>query len=113
MRNVLAGVFFLLLLIGFASYGLADGEGVTFKPLEAGKWTIYSADGREIGTIALVGSNGPEEEAGGYSILPKGGQYLGVVRRDGSLQLSGRHPVITPADAKLYLDVVGSMKEIR
>ena len=35
-------------------------------------------------------------EEGAYSIRPKGGQYLGIIRPNGDLQMTGRHPVMSP-----------------
>jgi hypothetical protein len=110
MKKVLALMFVPLLLIGLASAGLADE--LTLKPSGPGQWTIYDANGQDIGTLGREGQEGAEVNAGGYSVLPKSGQYLGIIRSDGNLQLSGRHPVITPSDARLYLDVLDAIKNL-
>jgi hypothetical protein len=110
MKKTFALVFVPLFLICLVSACLA-GE-LTLKPSGPGKWTIYDADGQDIGTLGREGEEGAEVNAGGYSVLPKGGQYLGIIRSDGNLQLSGRHPVITPSDARLYLDVLDAIKKI-
>jgi hypothetical protein len=106
MKKARAIVYVILLLMGLASNGLA--EEITLKPSGTGQWTIYDSEGQDIGTLAreqLVG--------GGYSILPKGGRYLGIVRNDGNLMLTGRHPVITASDAMLYLDVLEAIKTLK
>ncbi len=111
MKKALALMFVALLLMGLASKCLADE--LTLKASEPGKWTIYNSEGQDIGTLAKVGAESPEVEAGGYSILPKGGRYIGVITRDGSLQLIVRHPVVTPSDVRLYLDVLEALKTIK
>jgi hypothetical protein len=110
MKKTLALMFVPLLLVSLASYGIADE--VTLKASAPGEWTIYNSQGQDIGTLRKVGAESPEVEAGGYSILPKGGQYIGVVKSDGNLQLIVRHPVITPSDARLYLDVLEALKTL-
>ncbi len=112
MKKMLTLIIVPLLLVGLASIGLADQ--VTLKDAGPGQWTIVDSEGQELGTLGKVGQSNPAEtEAGGYSILPKGGQYIGVVRSDSNLQLSGRHPVISPSDAKLYLDVLEAIKTLK
>ncbi len=111
MKKMLALMVVPLLLVGFASAGLAE---VALKDSGPGQWTIVDSEGQELGTLGKVGQENPvEADSGGYSILPKGGQYIGVVRSDGNLQLSGRHPVISPSEAKLYLDVVEAIKTLK
>ncbi len=90
--------------MGFVSISQADE--VTLKDLGTGQWTILGSEGQEIGTLAKV-------EEGAYSILPKGGQYLGIVIGNGDLKLTGRHPVISPSDAQLYLDVLDAIKTLK
>jgi hypothetical protein len=90
--------------MGFVSISQADE--VTLKALDGGQWAILDSEGQEIGTLAKV-------EEGAYSILPKGGQYLGIVIGNGDLKLSGRHPVISPSDAQLYLDVLDAVKTLK
>jgi hypothetical protein len=90
--------------MGFVSAGMADEASL--KASGEGKWAILDSEGQEIGTLEKV-------EEGAYSILPKGGQYLGIVRSNGDLQLTGRHPAITPFQAKLYLDVVEAIKTLK
>ena len=63
-------------------------------------------EGQQIGTLAKV-------EPGAYSILPQGGQYLGIVRSDGNLQMTGRHPTLSPSQAQLYLDVLEAIKTLK
>jgi hypothetical protein len=104
MKKALALICLSLLLMGFVSTGLADE--VTLKAQEDGKWAILDADGQEVGTLAKV-------DEGAYSILPKGGQFLGIVRSNGDLQLTGRHPVMSPAQAQLYLDAVEAIKTLK
>jgi hypothetical protein len=111
MKKAVALMFVTMLLMGTASNGLA-GE-LILTASGPGKWTIYDSEGQDIGTIGREGNEGAEVNAGGYSILPKGGQYLGIVRADGNLQLSGRHPVISPSDARLYLDVLEAIKALK
>jgi hypothetical protein len=101
---VLALIFLPLLLIGFASVGLADE--LIVKPSKPGEWILYDATDQEVATLALV-------EDGAYSIRPKGGQYLGIIRANGDLQMTGRHPVMSPSDAQLYLDAVDAIKGIK
>lgn len=110
MKKALALMFVALLLMGLTSSCLADE--LTLKPSEPGKWTIYNSEGQDIGTLAKVGADSPEVEAGGYSILPKGGRYIGVIRSDGSLQLIVRHPVVSPSEVRLYLDVLEALKTL-
>ncbi|MGA2400096.1 MAG: hypothetical protein ABSG91_00120 [Syntrophobacteraceae bacterium] len=104
MQKALALIFLPLFLIGLASYCLADE--VTLKLSSEGQWAVLDADGQETGTLAKV-------DEGAYSILPKGGQYLGIVRSNGDLQLTGRHPVISPSQAQLYLDVLDAIKTLK
>lgn len=108
MQKAFALILLPLFLIGLASNGLADE--LTLKPSGTGKWTIYNSDGQDVGTLSKVGKEAPEIEAGGYSILPKGGRYLGVVESNGNLQLLVRHATITPSEARLYLDVLEAIK---
>ena len=100
----LALIFIPLLLIGFASQGLADE--LILKASNPGEWLIYDSRGQELGTLALV-------EEGAYSIRPKGGQYLGIIRSNGDLQMTGRHPVMSPSEARLYLDALDAIKGLK
>jgi len=112
MKKTLAALMFVpLLLLGLASYGIADE--LTLKASGPREWTIYNSQGQDIGTLRKVGQENPEVETGGYSILPKGGQYFGVITSDGSLQLIVRHPVLTPSDARFYLDVLEALKKLQ
>jgi hypothetical protein len=110
MKKALALMFFTLLLMGLASDGLADE--LILKASGTGQWTIYNSGGQDIGTLRRVGPETPEVEAGGYSILPKDGQILGVVKSDGTLQLTVRHATMTPSSARLYLDVLEALKTL-
>ncbi len=112
MKKALALMFVTLLFMALVSNGRADE--LTLMASGPGQWTIYNSDGQDIGTLAKVGQGDPiESEAGGYSIRPKGGDYLGVIRSDGSLQLIVRHPVVTPSDVRLYLDVLEALKTLK
>lgn len=104
MNKALALICLSFFLMGFVSIGLADE--VTLKPLGEGKWAILDEGEQELGTLAKV-------DEGAYSILPKGGQYLGIVISNGDLKLTGRHPVISPSEARLYLDVVQAIKTLK
>ena len=103
MKKAYSLIVFCLLL-GTVSVGMADD--VTLKPSGEGKWVILDASGQELGTLEKV-------EEGAYSILPKGGQYIGIVKSNGDLQMTGRHPVMTPFGAKLYLDVLDAIKTLK
>ena len=81
-------------------------DGVSLKASGDGQWAILDSDGQEIGTLAKV-------DEGAYSILPKGGQYLGIVISDGELKLTGRHPTMSPSEAQLYLDVLDAIKSLK
>jgi hypothetical protein len=111
MQRALALIFLLLLLVSFASYGLADE--LTLRPAAEGTWTICSSDGEDLGTLSKVGKENPEVEAGGYSLRPKGGDYLGVIDRNGNLQLLVRHATVTPSEIQLYLDVLEAIKKLK
>jgi|SRR5208337_5043611 len=102
--TILALIFLPLLLIGLVSEGLA--EELILKASNQGEWLIYDSTGQEIGTLALV-------EEGAYSIRPKGGQYLGIIRANGDLQMTGRHPVMSPSEARLYLDALDAIKALK
>lgn len=104
MKKALALIGLSLFLMGLVSVCLADE--VTLKALEEGKWAILDSEEQEIGTLAKV-------DEGAYSILPKGGQYLGIVRSNGDLQLTGRHPAMSAAQAQLYLDVLDAIKTLK
>jgi len=104
MRKAFPLIVLFLLLMGLVSVGMADE--VTLKPSGEGKWAILDSSGQEIGTLEKV-------EEGAYSILPKSGQYVGVVRSNGDLQMTGRHSVMTPSQAKLYLDVLDAIKTLK
>ncbi len=106
MKKAVVLMFFPLLLMGLVSDCLA-GE-LTLKASGPGQWTVYDSDGQEVATLARE-----KQEGGGYSILPKGGQYLGIVRNDGNLMVTGRHPVISSSDARLYLDLLDAIKTIQ
>jgi len=101
---ILALIFLPLLLIGLASVGLADQ--LVLKASNPGEWTIYDLSDQEVGTLALV-------EEGAYSIRVKGGQYIGIIRANGDLQLTGRHPVMSPDQAHLYLDALDAIKALK
>jgi hypothetical protein len=112
MQKMPALIFLSIILISFTSCAFADE--LTLKASGSGQWTIYNSAGQDIGTLAKVGQGDPiESEAGGYSILPKSGQYLGVIRSDGVLQLTVRHATISPSEARLYLDVLEAMKTLK
>ncbi len=112
MQKAVAIIFLPLLLIGLASLGFADE--LTLKPSGVGQWTIYNSSGQDIGTLSKVSRENPEaEEAGGYSILPKGGDYLGVIKKNGDLQLLSRHVTVTPSQVQLYLDVLEALKTLQ
>jgi hypothetical protein len=111
MKKALALMFVPLLLMGLTSNCLA--EDLTLKASDPGKWIIYNSEGQDIGTLAKVGKDSPEVEEGGYSILPKGGRYIGVITSNGSLQLIVRHPVVSPSEVRLYLDVLEALKTIK
>ena len=104
MKKAFAFMVPFLLLAGSVSLGIADE--VTLKVSGEGKWAVLDPQGQEIGTIENV-------EGGGYSILPKGGQYLGIVRSNGDLQLTGRHPTISPSQAQISLDVLEAIKTLK
>jgi hypothetical protein len=95
----------MLLLLGFSSAKTLADE-ISLRISGEGKWSILDSEGHEIGTLAKV-------EEGAYSILPKGEQYLGTVKSNGDLQLTGRHPTISPSQAQLYLDVLEAIKTLR
>ncbi len=111
MKKALALMSVTLLLMGFASNGLADE--LTLKAAGPDQWTIYNSGGQDIGTLGKVGTDAPEFEAGSYSIRPKDGQIVGVIRSDGTLQLTVRHAVLTPSYARLYLDVLEALKTLK
>jgi hypothetical protein len=112
MKKSVILALFSALLIGLVSN--CPAEEFTLKVIGPGQWTMYDSSGQEVATIGRVGNEGAAVNAGaGYSILPKGGQYVGIVRSDGNLQLTGRHPVITPSDARLYLKVLEAIKSIQ
>lgn len=104
MKKALALICLSLFLMGFVSISLADE--VTLKALAEGKWAILDSEEQEIGTLAKV-------EEGAYSIQSKGGPYLGIVRSNGDLQMTGRHPTMSPAQAQLYLDVIEAIKTLK
>ena len=104
MKKALALICLCLFLTGFVSTSQADE--VALKALDEGKWAIFDSGGQEIGTLAKVGE-------GSYSILPKGWQYLGIVIGNGDLKLTGRHPVLSPSDAQLYLDALDAIKTLK
>jgi len=103
MKKPFLLVLGILFFLGFSSLSLADE--VVLKASGDGKWAILDSEGQEIGTLGKV-------EEGAYSILPKGGQYLGIVKSDGTMQLTGRHPTMSPDQAKLYLDVLEAIKTL-
>jgi len=111
MKIILSLILAAMLFTGLATNGAA--EEITLKASGEGQWTIYDSEGQDIGTVGRVGNQSPEFIAEGYSILPKGGQYIGVIRSDGVLQVHGRHPVITPSEARLYLDVLEALQKIK
>jgi hypothetical protein len=112
MKKALVLTFVPLFLMGLASIGLADE--LTLKASGDGQWTIYNSEGQDIGTLGKVGQGNPiEPDAGGYSIRPNGGDYLGVVRSDGTLQLLVRHATVTPSEVRLYLDVLEALKTLK
>jgi hypothetical protein len=105
MKKRLVLIFLPVLLMGLGSTNtLADG--VSLKVSGEGQWAIVDSGGQEIGTLAKV-------EEGAYSISPKGGQYIGIVKSNGDLQLTGRHPTISPFEAQLYLDALEAIRTLK
>ena len=103
MKKALVLICLSLFLTGFVS--ISQAHEVTLKALEGGKWAILDSSGQELGTLAKVDE--------GYSILPKGGQYLGVVKSNGDLQLLVRHATVSPSEVQLYLDVLEAIKTLK
>jgi len=105
MRKALALMFICVFLVGFGPAQTLAGE-VSLKVSGVDQWAILDSGGQQIGTLAKV-------QEGAYSILPQGGQYLGIVKINGDLQLTGRHPVMSPSEARLYLDVLEAIKTLK
>ena len=103
MKKALALICLSLFLMGVVSISQADE--LTLKALDDGKWAILDSSGQELGTLAKVDE--------GYSILPKGGQYLGVVKSNGDLQLLARHVTVSPSEVRFYLDVLEAIKTLK
>ena len=41
------------------------------------------------------------------------GTYLGIIIKTGELKKTGRHPIITESDARLYLDLLKAIQKIK
>ncbi|HYA42103.1 MAG TPA: hypothetical protein VEF34_12415 [Syntrophobacteraceae bacterium] len=105
MKKALVLIFVFAFLMGFSPAQTPAGE-VSLKVSGEGQWAILDSGGQQIGTLGKV-------EPDAYSILPTGGQYLGIVKSNGDLQLTGRHPTISPSDAQLYLEVLEAIKTLK
>ncbi len=104
MKRTLPLICVCLFLMGFVS--ICQADGVTLKVLNDGKWAIFDSSGQDLGMLAKM-------EEGSYSILPKGEQYLGVVKSNGDLQLMGRHVTVSPSEVRFYLDVLDAIKTLK
>ncbi|MGO9021778.1 MAG: hypothetical protein ACLQVJ_25865 [Syntrophobacteraceae bacterium] len=104
MKKALALICLCLFLMG--SVAISQADELTLKTLGDGKWAILDSSGQELGTLAMA-------DEGSYSILLKGGQYLGVVKSNGDLQLLARHVTVSPSEVKFYLDVLEAIKTLK
>ncbi len=105
MRRLFALFFLPIFAMTVASAVMADE--ITLKKTNSDEWIILDSDGEQIGILRDM------HEDGAYSIQEKNGEYLGVVKNNGDLQMPRRHPLLSPAEAQLYLDVLRALQTIK
>lgn len=96
----LLSVFFLL------SSQPAFADDITLNQVNAGEWKIQDSSGQTIGTLKSI-------DSGAFSVQFSSGDYLGIILKTGELKKPGRHPAFTESDAKLYLDLLKAIKNIK
>ncbi len=98
-------LFAILLLLLLTPTLNAAEDGITLKPTKPGEWAMLTKGGQRIGTIRTM-------EEGAYSVQLPSGDYLGIILKSGELKKPGRHPAITPDEARLYLDTWEAIQKL-
>lgn len=99
--------FFALLPLFFLLFSQqAFADGVTLNKVNPGEWKILDSTGETLGTLKTM-------EDGSYSVQYAAGDFLGIIIKTGELKKTGRHPIITETDARLYLDLLKAIQQIK
>ncbi len=101
-KTVLLVILFVLLLSPILN---ASEDEVILKPVKPGEWSMQSKDGQRIGTLRTM-------EEGAYSVQLPNGEYMGIILKSGELKKPGRHPSITPDEAKLYIEIWEAIRKL-
>lgn len=97
---------FVILFLLLSSPILNAGENeITLKPSKPGEWAMLTKDGQRIGTVRTM-------EEGAYSVQLPNGEYLGIILRSGELKKPGRHPSITPDEARLFIETWEAIQKL-
>lgn len=101
-KTAILAVLFLLLLSPVLN---AAEDEITLKQLKPGEWKMLAPGGQQVGTLRTM-------EEGAYSVQLSNGQYLGIIMKTGELKKPGRHPSITPDEAKFYLETWEAIQKL-
>lgn len=97
----------LVLLFSFLFIQHAVAEELTIKKAEQqGTWKILNSKGEQVGTLRTA-------EDGAYSVQLPSGDYMGFILKTGDLKKTQRHPLISPAEARLYLDIWAAIRKMK
>lgn len=96
----------LVFLFCFMFIQLAAAEELTIKKADQGTWKILNAKGDQVGTLRTA-------EEGAYSVQLPSGDYMGFIMKTGELKKPQRHPLISPAEAQLYLDIWAAIQKMK
>jgi len=100
-------LFALLFLFCLAPVLYAETDAITLKQSAKGEWKMLDRNGQQVGTLRLM------EEGTAYSIQLPGGEYMGIIFKTGQYQKPGRRPLVTPDDARLYLDTWEAIQKLK
>ncbi len=103
-KHLLPIVLVFVFCFMFVQYAAA--EDLTIKKVDEKTWKILNAKGELVGTLR------PADE-GAFSVQLPSGDYMGFILKTGELKKPQRHPLITPAEAKLYLDIHAAIQKMK
>lgn len=109
MRKAIVPSIILLFFLVLPALAQAppQPDPITLKSTPVkGEWTMVNPDGGVVGTLKTV-------EDGGWAIVRPDGAYAGVITSDGKFMKSGRRPVFSADEARLFLDTLQALKKIK